>query len=106
VAGVRFSRRAEADLEQIGRYTLETWGLRQAVQYLSQIENTVSLLGGNPGLGRVCNEVRPGLLRFECGSHVLFYRRLSAADIVITRILHRNMVPVRHPFEDEPDQID
>jgi len=106
VSSVRFSRRAEADLEQIGLYTLETWGRRQAVQYLRQIENTVSLLGDNPELGRACNEIRPGLRRLECGSHVLFYRRLGAEDIVITRILHRSMIPVRHPFEDDTDQVD
>jgi plasmid stabilization system protein ParE len=43
-------------------------------------------------LGRVCDQVRPGLRRMECGRHVLFYR-VEAEGIVISRILHQRMLP-------------
>jgi toxin ParE1/3/4 len=102
VAGFRLTRKAEADLEEIGRYTFAQWGAKQAAQYLNELESCAHLLARRPRLGRECNEVRVGLLRFEKGSHVLFFRR-GAAGIVITRILHKSMLPERHSFEENGD---
>jgi len=100
MARFRFSRRAEADLLSIGDYTLRTWGARQAARYLTELEEACRRLAGHPTLGRVCDEIRPGLRRMEQGRHVLFYRE-APGGIFVVRILHQSMLPKRHPMEDE-----
>jgi toxin ParE1/3/4 len=95
-----FSRRAGADLLNIGQYTLQTWGALQANLYLSEIEQCCLKLAANPLLGRTCDRVRPGLRRMEQGKHIVLYRQ-RGKDIVVSRILHRCMLPDRHLIEEE-----
>ena len=101
MASFRFSHRAESDLTAIVGFTLRTWGEAQAIEYVGQLETCFQALADNPGLGRVCEEVRPSLRGFEHGRHVIFYR--SRADgILISRILHDRMLPKRREFREEP----
>lgn len=102
MAQFRVSRRAEADLYNIGLYTLRTWGETQAGRYISELENCCQLLAGNPALGRSCDEVRPGLRRMEQGRHVVFYRE-EPGGILISRILHQRMLPDKQALNDEDD---
>jgi toxin ParE1/3/4 len=95
-----FSRKAKADLLNIGTYTLESWGTAQAERYLDGLEQCAKMLAANPLLGRPCNWIRSGLYRFEKGRHVLFYRRLKDG-IFILRILHQSMLPEHQTFEDD-----
>jgi toxin ParE1/3/4 len=95
VAAFRFSRRAEADLLSIGEYTLRTWGNAQAARYIGELEMRGQTLADNPGLGRPCDDVRPGLRRLEHRKHIIFYRR-EREGILISRILHERMLPDRH----------
>jgi toxin ParE1/3/4 len=100
LAQVRFSRRAEIDLLDIGTYTLRTWGEAQADRYLKDLEACCQMLGESPLLGRNCDEVRPGLRRIEHGKHVVFYRRFHDG-ILVSRILHQSMLPGSYFIEDE-----
>lgn len=104
MAALRFSRRAEADLLGIGRYTVSTWGDAQAARYLGELEAFCRMLANNSTLGRSCDEVRPGLRRMEHGKHVLFYRLHKPSGILVVRILHQRMLPERHAIEDEDDE--
>jgi toxin ParE1/3/4 len=61
------------------------------------------MLAGNPGLGRSCDHVRPGLRRMEHGKHVVFYRE-EAGGILVVRILHRLMLPEKHSIDEEDDE--
>jgi toxin ParE1/3/4 len=103
VGKFRFSRRAEADLLSIGNYTLQTWGKAQAARYLAEFEVCCRTLASNPALGRLCDEVRPGLRRHEHGKHVVFYRQ-ERGGILVSRILHQRMLPDRHGIDDEHDE--
>jgi toxin ParE1/3/4 len=98
---LRFSPPAEADLIEIAAYTFRTWGERQVGKYLNALEDACWRLAANPMLGRSCDEISIGLRRMEQGSHVIFYRQVSGG-ISVSRILHRNMLPIGHHFEDEP----
>jgi toxin ParE1/3/4 len=104
VAKFRFSRRAEADLLNIGSYTLRTWGEDQADLYIRQLEDCCQLIADNPALGRTCDEIRAGLRRMEHGKHVVFYRA-EQGGILISRILHQRMLPDRQAIDedDTPD---
>jgi toxin ParE1/3/4 len=99
-----FSRRAEADLLGIGRYTLRTWGKAQTVRYLDDLEACCQKLADNPTLGRTCDDVRPGLLRMEHGKHVVFYRQ-ERGGIFVSRILHQRMLPARHITDDTSEHL-
>ena len=94
MATFRLSRRADADLIEIGTYTLETWGEDQAIRYLDELETCCRLLSDNPNLGRACDYIRSGLRRMESGRHVIFYR-IDDAGVVVSRILHQRMLPER-----------
>ncbi len=100
MAALRFSRRAEADLLNIGDYTVCTWGEAQADHYLSELEACCQMLAGNPALGRPCDAIRPGLRRMEHGKHVVFYRLQKSGGILVVRILHERMLPGQHAMED------
>lgn len=95
---LQFSRRAEADLLEIGEYTLKTWGTSQANRYLMELERCCNRVAKNASLGRACHEIRPGLHRIEQGSHVIFYREEGSA-VLILRILHKGMLPELRTIE-------
>jgi toxin ParE1/3/4 len=48
-----------------------------------------------PHSGQHCDEVRPGYLKRQAGSHVLFYR-LDGQTVDVVRILHQRMDFGRH----------
>ena len=100
MATVRFTRLAEADLLDIGLYTIQTWGRTQSDRYLRQLEAGCKQLADDPPRGRSCDEIRPGLRRKRIGSHVVFYR-LNPGGILVSRILHERMLPEKHLMEDE-----
>ncbi len=93
----RLSRLAEADLLSTGGYTIRTWGEVQAIKYVDDLETCCQMLAENPGAGRACDHIRPGLRRMERGEHVVFYRQ-EAGGILISRILHRRMLAERQSF--------
>jgi toxin ParE1/3/4 len=99
MAAFRFSRRAEADLLSIGKYTLRAWGKAQTARYLGELEAFCQTLADNPALGRACDDIRPGLRRMEHGKHVVFYRQ-ELTGILISRILHQSMLPEKHDTGD------
>jgi toxin ParE1/3/4 len=96
---IRFSRRSAADLLEIGAYSIERWGPGRAARYLDDLEACCKLLAEHPSLGRPCDEIRPGLHRIERGSHIIFYRE-NARGILISRILHKRMLPNRWRIAD------
>ena len=95
----RIRRAAEDDLREIARYTMRTWGSDQTVRYRHKLEECIAFLSRNPMLGRSCDAVFPGLRRFEVGRHVIFYRH-EPTEILVLRILHQAMLPVRSRFEE------
>ena len=95
----RFSVVAAADLLEIGEYTLRMWGEVQTARYLDSIKTRCQRLADNPGLGRSCDSVRPGLRRLEQGKHVIFFRATNDG-ILVSRVLHEQMLPELHDFAD------
>ncbi len=98
----KLSSLAEDDLDSIGSYTLENWGVAQAARYLTDLEDCCQLLADTPGLGRNCDDILPGLFRQEQGKHVVFFRR-TVEGIRVLRFLHERMLPELHLFEDDDE---
>jgi toxin ParE1/3/4 len=87
---LRLTPKAEADLEGIWIYTLETWGRVQAEEYLLSLERTFGQLCANPLLGLSNEDIRPGCRCMQMTSHSIFYRP-TRDGLEIIRILHRSM---------------
>ena len=87
---------ARRDLIDIGRFTVEKWGKRQRDKYLRQLDDAFTLLAGQPDIGRVAENIKPGYKKFNHGSHVIFYRTGTESRIVVIRILHNRMDVNRH----------
>ncbi len=83
----RLSREADQDLEEIFDYTVRKFGLEQAINYVSEFEETFASLMANPELGRKRDEIRSDLRSFVKGNHTIFYRILKN-HIRILRVLH------------------
>jgi toxin ParE1/3/4 len=84
----------------IADYTLDTWGVDQALRYSESLEACFGRLAETPKIGRRCNRVRAGYRRFEHERQVVLYR-VDAKGIFIARVLHQAMLPSEHLIEDE-----
>lgn len=83
--------KALQDLQEIGRYTEKTWGRDQRNEYLSKIDAAFHLLAQTPGVGRACDEIRPGYRKYHVGRHFIFFRLAAGGMVEIIRILHERM---------------
>jgi len=90
MAEYRFTRRAAMDLEAIAEYTIERFGIDQARRYRDELAACFGQLTDHPGLGGRCEQLGPGLRRYEHRSHIVFYQAVGT-DILIVRILHYRM---------------
>ena len=91
----RLSRKAESDIGNIARYTIERFGVEQARTYRDSMIACFQSLAENPGIGRKADKVREGYRRFDHRSHVIFYKS-DGPDILIIRVLHKRMSARRH----------
>ncbi len=95
MARYKFTENAEQDLESIIDYTNEQWGTLQARTYLDRLETQGQLLADNPDIGVKRENISEGLLSFPYESHILYYFK-QVHGITITRVLHRQMDPIKH----------
>ena len=96
MSSYRIGSKAESDLADILDYTVDQWGWMQADAYVDKLSDCFQLLADSPGLGRTSDLIPAGILRFEHGSHVVFYREgKGEKGIEILRIFHKSMLPTR-----------
>ena len=93
--GYQFTDKAERDLESIIDYTVQERSVSQANTYLDGLETRAQLLAENPDLGMARETLSKGLLSFPYEKHILYYKK-HARGVVIVRILHQHMDPVKH----------
>jgi len=91
----RLSPRARADLREILRYIVERWGKERARRYQYELRQAIERVAADPRLGRPCEDLRPGYLRYLAGTHMVFFR-IGENGIDVIRILHQNMDYPRH----------
>jgi len=92
---VHYTQAAEEDLFEIGVYTLTEWGEDQFETYMALLRATCEEI--LPSKHRLARPVprRPGLLRWRCERHVIYFRRVEGGLEVI-RVLHDRMLPSNH----------
>lgn len=80
------SRRAEADLEEIGDYIAQDNPLR-AASFVMELRDRCARLTRYPDIGTSRPELGAGLRMMPHGRYLIFYRE-SAGALRIERILH------------------
>ncbi len=58
-----------------------------ADRLLDRFDDTLALLAVAPGIGRLCEELAPGLRSFPVGNYLIFYRPINDG-IEFIRVLH------------------
>ena len=88
---ILLSHQARTDLEDIRRYTVETWGRAQWLAYYRKLVLGFETITKNPDVGRDRSLFVPGMRSLNCEKHVIFYQRLDAAkgEPVVLRIVHQ-----------------
>lgn len=81
---------ARNDIKQIWRYSVETWGEKQATVYMTQLETRFDELAENPLLGRARPDVEQGYRSLSSDKHIIFYT-ISGDIVEIIGIPHASM---------------
>ncbi|MDE0148750.1 MAG: type II toxin-antitoxin system RelE/ParE family toxin [Rhodospirillaceae bacterium] len=103
---IRLSQLAQHDLDDIRRYTLETWGRNQWLTYYRGLVRTFESIAADPDGGRDRSLFAAGLRSVNYRRHVVFFARIAAAggEPVILRIVHqRRNMPALTYYEDVGD---
>ncbi len=101
---IRLSAEAEADIDEILGYTLETFGEAQADRYRSLLAEALGELSQRPDVpySRNRDDVRPGLRslhiarRDNKGRHLILFRTADGQVVDVLRVLHDAMELKRH----------
>jgi toxin ParE1/3/4 len=91
MAKYNLTNKAVADLSEIWNYTVIIWSENQADKYYFMLVDACQELADDKISGKSYPEINPEILGFRTGQHIIFYRKMSAAEIEITRILHFQM---------------
>ena len=91
---VVFTPLSKEDISNIWDYTLQQWGVKQAVIYTKSLRDSCDALA-DPFAVRQSTDIREGYFKYRSGEHFIYYKD-SDAEIIIIRILHKNMDVGRH----------
>ena len=91
---IAFSPAAEADMGEIWDYSAQRWGANQADNYTDAIRDACLALAQGAKQGRPA-DVLPGLMKYLCGSHVIYFLN-CASHLAVIRILHQRQDAQRH----------
>ena len=100
---IKLSHLALQDLEDIRRYTTETWGRGQWLKYYRGMVAAFEAIEASPEQGRNRDLFYDGMKSKNCGRHVIFYKTMETADgaPVILRIIHQKRnLPALVYYED------
>lgn len=82
---------AEADLEEIARYTLRTWGERQAERYAAALDECFEKIAAGRAISRTFSAVFPQVEVTRCEHHYVFFVRSGNGKSCVIAILHDRM---------------
>jgi toxin ParE1/3/4 len=82
---------AAADIRNITRYTLETWGHEQCTAYIEQIEQAASDVATGQGVFKDMGTVLPGLRMKRVAQHCIFCVPQASGPALILAVLHQRM---------------
>ena len=95
MARYSLSREAEADLDDIFRYSIETFGLTRAERYYLALEECLQRVAETPALGRAVAGRSRTFFQYNCMRHAIFYA-IADEGVFVVRVLHLAMDLKRH----------
>ncbi|MEP3348005.1 MAG: type II toxin-antitoxin system RelE/ParE family toxin [Litoreibacter sp.] len=84
----RLSKQAESDLIQIYLTGVEQFGVAQAETYQDKIDEMIALIGDNPEIARIREEISPPVRIHPVKSHVIIYLVDDHRMVRILRVRH------------------
>ncbi|MBO5195027.1 MAG: type II toxin-antitoxin system RelE/ParE family toxin [Bacteroidales bacterium] len=89
---LHFTNKAVGDLDDIWNYTVDEWSETQADLYYNMLIESCRKIACSRGtIGKIYDDILPGLYGYKSGRHIIFYKNTSGNDILIVRILHERM---------------
>ena len=82
----RIVPRALADLDDIWRYSAETWSIEQADQYVDEIVRIFELIADTPTLARLFGDFQPPVRIHVHERHLIVYS-IAEDHVAILRLL-------------------
>ena len=87
---------ADADLEEIARYTILEWSSKQASLYLDKLHLCFQQIASKKVITKTFSEEFSQLFVTRCEHHYVFYLHPQKTKPVIIAILHERMDMVNH----------
>jgi toxin ParE1/3/4 len=84
---VIISSRARGDLAFIARHGLRHFGKAASRDYLANLKSSIAILGANPGLAHVREELSRPVRIHPVGSHLIVHE-IEDGKLRIVRVLH------------------
>ena len=87
---IKLAARAQQDLDDIRRYTIEVWGREQWLKYYRGLVTIFEIISKDAKVGRDRRLFMAGMRSLNFQRHVIFFKSLEAAGgaPVILRIVH------------------
>ncbi len=86
-----FTNKAVEDLSKIWNYTYDYWSEHQADIYYQMLLENCQEIADKPEIGKNYGGIINQLFGLRAGRHIIFYRKVNANEVEITRILHEQM---------------
>ena len=83
---------ADADLEDIARYTTLEWGPEQATLYIDKLHQGFHKIATKEVMSKIFYKRLPQVFLTRCEHHYVFYLHAKKAKPVIIAVLHKRMV--------------
>jgi toxin ParE1/3/4 len=100
---IRLTLLARQDLDDIRRFTIETWGREQWLRYFSGIAQSFERITRDGSCGRARDTLRAGMRSLPYQRHLIFFERIDHAggEIVILRVVHQSRNLAALSYNDE-----
>ncbi len=89
------SREAQLNIKKIRRYSIDNWGDRQAVKYITQLREQMRHLAQMPTLGTHRSDIDDSVYAYPYESHMIYFT-VTDSGIAVAGILHQRMLPENH----------
>lgn len=92
---VILSGEADSDIDGILLHSIAHHGQAVGEAYVRAISAVLDRLSAYPEIGSARDDLKPGLRSLPSGQHRIFYV-VQSDGLVVIRVLHKAMDPVRH----------